>query len=127
MKRYLFLLAIPVFLVSCEHENKGDITFPTVIIYTPVEHQHFVTGDTIRITGLCRDNEELDEVPVHITDEDTHQEFFHNHYGLIHSNTFTVDTYYVVTTTAHTKYSIVVEAVDMSGHTVEKEVEVDIN
>jgi hypothetical protein len=127
MKRILILLIISVFLFSCKHDVAGDIERPSITIFTPVENQHFVTGDTIRITGICRDNQELDEVPVHITDEDSHQEFFHNHYGLLHTASFSFDTYYVVTTTASTKYSIGVEAVDVAGHIVEKEVEVDIN
>lgn len=114
-------------LCSCKHEQSGDIVRPEVTILTPVHNQQFVTGDTIKITGVCRDDKELEEVPVHITDLDTRVEFFHNHYGLLHSNTFNVDTYHVVTTTSRTKYSVVIEAVDKAGNLVEKEVEVKIN
>lgn len=126
--KYIFLLpAVLLFLFSCKHEQQDDIVRPTVTITSPVNGQQFVTGDTIKITGICRDDNELDEVPVHITDLETRVEFFHNHYGLLHSNTYNVDTYCVVTTTARTKYSVVIEAADMSGNRVEKEVEVKIN
>jgi hypothetical protein len=127
VKRLLLLLVIPVFLFACKYDKPDDSTPPLVVINTPFLNQHFVTGDTIRITGLCTDNKELDEVPVHITDEATRQEFFHNHYGLIHSSTFNVNTFHVVTTTARTRYTVAIEAKDIDHNKAEKEVIITIN
>jgi hypothetical protein len=127
MKRFFLFLVIPVFLFACKYDKPDDSTPPQVIINTPVPNQHFVTGDTIRITGVCTDDKELDEVPVHITDEITHQEFFHNHYGLIHSSSFIVNTYHVVTATTRTRFTVAIEAADIGRNRVEKNVEVTIN
>lgn len=127
LRNLLLFWALFLSLFSCKHENAGDKVRPVITMANPIPAQHFNTGDALPIRGLVEDNQRLKEIPVRITDENTQVLFFSNRYGPLQSSTFNIDTSYVITTTATTRLSVVVEAEDQAGNKVQKEIVVNIN
>lgn len=123
----IFFVAGALFMVSCKNEAVVEKQKPTISITMPVANQHYVTGDTIHITGLVSHHIGLEEIPVHMTDMTSNSEFFHNHYSPAGATSFNFDAKYFVSNTTHTSFKVEVEAVDVEGTTAEKEFLIMVN
>ena len=125
MKRILFI----VFLFCAASCKKGEaVTIaPTITINTPISNQHFVTGDTIRISGTITSTIEMTEASVHMTDNATKDEFYHNHYIPSNPTNLPYDFKYKITSSSKTTFQVEVGAGDKNGGIATKEITISIN
>jgi len=122
----LFIITCIFFIVGCKKEAVIK-PVPAIVINTPTDNQHFVMGDTIRITGTITHTIELTEVAVHMTDLATKIEFFHNHFSGGNSLTYNFSSKYPVPDNTRASYQVEVEAADKDGNTAVKEITILIN
>jgi hypothetical protein len=122
----LFLVAGICFLFSC---SKKDVTPPTpnIVINTPSDNQHYVKGDTIRITGTVTHSAEILEVAVHMTNTSTNVEFFHNHFSAGNQMLYNFNSVYGIPDNVKATYKVEVEANDKDGNSSTKELTITIN
>ncbi len=115
-----------IVLLGCKKSTDAP-PLPTIVINTPTDNQHFVKGDTIRITGLVTHTITLDQVGVHMTDMATKIEFFHNHYATGSYNNYNFTSKFAVTDFTKSTYKVEVEAMDKDGNTNTKEITITTN
>lgn len=122
----LFLAAGICFLFSCS--KKGVVPpSPNVVINTPIENQHYVKGDTIRITGTVTHSADILEVAVHMTNTNTNVEFFHNHFSAGNLRLYNFNSVYGIADNVKSTYKVEVEANDLDGNTTIKEMTITVN
>ena len=122
----LFLLAAICFVLGCKKDIASKPK-PIIVINTPVNNQHFIIGDTIRITGTVTHTVDLTEVAVHMTDLNTKNEFFHNHFLAGNKLVYNFDSKYPIPDNTKTSFKVEVEATDKGGTAVTKELIITIN
>lgn len=120
------LLFFVVVAAACSKEKAGK-PLPVIAIATPSDNQHFVKGDTVRITGRVTHSVALVEVAVHITDLGTNNEFFHNHFGANNQLSYDYSSWYAVPDNSKASFKVEVEARDSSGTTSSKEIKITLN
>jgi hypothetical protein len=123
-----FIAGYLLTLVSCTYQ-KTSLAPPTanIIISTPFTNQHFVKGDTIRISGIVTHSIPLDAVAVHMTDLANDNEFFHNHFLVDNKLQYDFNATYVVPDNTKTSFKIQVEAQDTDFTESSKEMIITIN
>lgn len=124
MRRGLFLLVV---LAAACSKQKDTKPLPVISIATPSDNQHYVKGDTVRITGRVVHTVALVEVAVHITDLGTNNEFFHNHFGANNQMSYDYSSWYAVPDNSKASFKIEVEATDSSGSSTSKEIKITLN
>jgi hypothetical protein len=97
------------------------------MVNTPAENQHYVKGDTIRVTGTITCTTELIEVAVHMTDIPTNFEFFHNHFSGVNTTSYNFSSKYGIPDLIKTSYKIEIEGNDKDGNSTTKEIIVTVN
>jgi hypothetical protein len=122
----LFLFASIVFVLSCKRDTVQKPE-PAIVINTPTASQHFVMGDTIRITGTVTHTIELTEVAVHMTDLSNNSEFFHNHFSAGNKTFYYFDSKYGIPDNKKASYKVEVEATDKDGNSTTKELTISLN
>jgi hypothetical protein len=127
-----FLLFIPL-VFSCKNghiEDDNDnpsSSNPVVTLTSPLQHQDYQKDDTIYIYGTISDSENLHEVEVNVNDITNNAALFHMHLH-IHTQLYTVDTFFVVATTQSAlQYQVEVKGEDHYGNVGMKQVLVDVN
>lgn len=120
------LLLFVVVVLACSKEKAGK-PLPVIAIATPSDNQHYVIGDTVRITGRVTHSVALTEVAVHITDLGTNNEFFHNHFGANNQLQYDYSSWYAVPDNSKVSFKIEVEATDSSGSSSSKEIKITLN
>jgi hypothetical protein len=122
----LFLVAGICFLMSCS--KKGVVPpVPNIVVNTPSENQHYVKGDTIRITGTVTHSADILEVAVHMTNNTTNVEFFHNHFSAGNLRLYNFNSVYGIADNIKATYTVEVEANDIDGNTSTKEITISVN
>jgi hypothetical protein len=121
------LLACIYMLGSCKKEEKPEPPIPVITINTPAENQHFVKGDTIRITGTITCTTEITEVAVHMTNTNTNFEFFHNHFSGVNTMSYNFSAKYGIPDFAKATYKVEVQGNDKDGNLGTKEIIVTVN
>jgi Domain of unknown function (DUF4625) len=125
MKKFL-LFAVISFFISCKKENDAS-PLPVIEIYSPNNNQHFIKGETIHVSGTITHKIALTEVGVHMTDQTTKIEFFHNHFSAGNTKTFNYDANYVIPDNTKSTFKVEVEATDADGNSITKEITVTTN
>jgi hypothetical protein len=127
MKKW-FIAAFILTLVSCTYQKTSLAPpAPSITINTPFTNQHFVKGDTIRITGTVTHSIPLDAVAVHMTNLNDNNEFFHNHFLVDNKLVYDFNATYVVPDNTKTSFKIQVEAQDTDFTESSKEMIITIN
>ncbi|MFN8251889.1 MAG: DUF4625 domain-containing protein [Ferruginibacter sp.] len=126
MKRLLLLAGIYC-LAGCKKNETAAASKPQVIINTPSASQHFVKGDTIRITGTVTHTAAILEVAVHMTSLSTGNEFFHNHFSAGNLLQYNFSSVYGIPDLNKATYKVEVEATDKDGNTGTKELAITVN
>ena len=124
MNRILIIASI-FFVLGCKKETAKPV--PDIVINTPTNSQHFVMGDTIRITGTVTHSIALTEVAVHMTDLSTKNEFFHNHFSGGNQLVFNYSSKYGIPDNTKSSFKVEVEATDKDGNSATKEITILIN
>ena len=122
----LFLFTVTVFELSCKRDTVQK-PVPAIVIDTPTAIQHFVMGDTIRITGNVTHIIELTEIAVHMTDLSNNSEFFHNHFSAGNKTFYSFDSKYGIPDNKKVNYKVEVEAIDKDGNSATKEITISLN
>jgi hypothetical protein len=125
MKKLLFFACI-LFVFGCKKEAASP-PLPDIVINTPSPNQHYVVGDTVRITGRVAHTIEMVELGVHITDLGTKSEFFHNHFSAGNKTYYEFNSTYGVDNNAKTLLKVAVEVTDKDGNTGTKELTITLN
>ena len=110
--------------------QKNDVPgkpVPVITVNTPSENQHFVKGDTIRVTGTITCTTELIEVAVHMTNVATNFEFFHNHFSGVNTTSYNFVSKYGIPDLIKASYKIEIEGNDKDGNSTTKEIMVTVN
>lgn len=123
----LFLIAGICFLSGCKKDTAAEAPKPQVTINTPTENQHFVKGDTIRITGTVTHSAPILEVAVHMTNIGTNSEFFHNHFSAGNGLQYNFSSVYGIADLIKATYKVEVEANDKDGNSTTKEITITVN
>jgi hypothetical protein len=123
----IYALACIVLLWSCKKNDVPEKPVPVITVNTPAENQHFVKGDTIRVTGTITCTTELIEVAVHMTNVGTNFEFFHNHFSGVNTKSYNFSSKYGVPDLTKATYKIEIEGNDKDGNTAMKEILVTVN
>lgn len=71
MKSLVPLLLVVLSLACSKNEKLKDNELPVVTITSPNNNQVFSAGETVHITGILSDNQQLAEVHVHISNNST--------------------------------------------------------
>lgn len=114
-------------LVAGCTKEKVTVPLPVISINTPANNQHFVKGETIHISGTITHSKVLTEVAVHMTDQGTKVEFFHNHFSGGNMLTFNYDSNYIVPDNTKSTYKVEIEATDLDGTIASREITVTTN
>lgn len=125
MKR-LFIIASILLVFGCKKESLVQQE-AAILINTPTTNQHFVTGDSIHITGTVTHNISLESVAVHMVNLSTNNEFFHYHFTALDKTTYNYNAAYKVIENIKTSFKVEVEATDKEGHIVMKDMLIAIN
>ena len=125
MNRILIIAGI-FFMVGCKTDPIVK-PVPVIEISTPTNNQHFVVGDTIRITGTVTHVMALTEVAVHMTDQTTKMEFFHNHFSAGNTTSYTFNAKYGIPNNVKSSFQLEVEATDKDGNVATKEMLIQVN
>ncbi len=125
MKKF-FLFAGIVCVLACKRETMQK-SEAAIVVDTPTARQHFVMGDTIRITGTVTHTIELTEVAVHMTDLSNNSEFFHNHFSAGNKTFYYFSSKYGIPDNAKASYKVEVEATDKDGNSSSKELTITLN
>lgn len=126
MKKIAIIACISL-AIGCKKNAAPETPLPDIVVNTPTENQHYVKGDTIRVTGIATYSTELTEVAVHMTNMTTNFEFFHNHFSNVNTKSYNFESKYGVPDLTKTTYKIEVEANDKDGNLATKEITVTIN
>ena len=113
-------------MVGCKTDPVVKPT-PVIEISTPTNNQHFVVGDTIRITGTVTHVMVITEVAVHMTDQTTKMEFFHNHFSAGNNTSYTFNAKYGIPNNVKSSFQLEVEATDKDGNVATKELLIQVN
>lgn len=127
MKKWLLISAVVSFCSCAYDKSMPSIPLPSIFVNTPSESQHFVNGDTIRITGTVTHTAPLNAVAVHLTDHTTNNEFFHNHFLADNKLVYNFSSEYIVPNNIHTSFKVEVEAEDIDGNESSKDMIITIN
>lgn len=122
----ILTIACLLFILSCKKEEAVK-PVPVIIINTPTNNQHFVIGDTIRISGTITHNIELTEAAVHMTDISTKDEFYHSHLNPFNQLSLSHEFKYKIPNNTKSTFQVEIEATDKNGNTANKEVMITIN
>ncbi len=125
MKR-IMAIAVVCLVIACKKQPSA-VPEPLITFTSPTANQHFVKGDTIRITGTVTHDIELIEVAVHMTDKSTSAEFFHNHFSAGNKTYFEFNAVYGVVENIKTSFKVEVEVTDKNSHSGRKELDISIN
>lgn len=73
MNKLFFIIPLIITGFSCSKSNnrETDRVLPVVTISAPLNNQVFTAGQTVNITGTLSDNQQLAEVHVHISNNNT--------------------------------------------------------
>ena len=123
----VYILAGLALLWSCKKNDAPEKPVPVITVNTPGVNQHFVKGDTIRVTGTITCTTELIEVAVHMTDLNSGLEFFHNHFSGVNTMAYNFSSKYGIPDLIKTSYKIEIEGNDKDGNSTTKEVMVTVN
>jgi hypothetical protein len=126
MKRILLVACISLVL-GCKKNEVPEKPVPVITVNTPAENQHYVKGDTIRITGTITCTTELIEVAVHMTNVTTNFEFFHDHHSGVNTTSYNFSSKYGIPDLIKATYKIEIEGNDKDGNSTTKEVLVTVN
>lgn len=126
MKKIAIIACISL-AMGCKKNATPETPLPDIVVNTPTENQHYVKGDTIRVTGIVTYSAELTEVAVHMTNMTTNFEFFHNHFSNVNTKSYNFESKYGVPDLNKATYKIEVEANDKDGNLATKEITVTIN
>ena len=122
----ILIIALVFFMVSCK-KGEDASPMPVITINTPTSNQHFVVGDTIRISGTIAHSIEMTEAAVHMTDIATKDEFYHNHFSANNQLTLSYDFKYKIPSNIKSTFQVEVEATDKNGNTATKEIMITTN
>lgn len=123
----LMMLAVVCLAWGCKKDKAPETPLPVIVINTPTANQHYVKGDTIRVTGTITCTTELTEVAVHMTNMTTNFEFFHNHFSGVNATTYNFSSKFGITDATKTTYKVEVEGNDKDGNLGTEEVMITIN
>ena len=119
-------IAAACLVMACKKQPVA-VPAPVITFTSPAINQHFVKGDTIRITGTVTHDIEMLEVAVHMTDRSTSSEFFHNHFSAGNKTYFEFNAVYGITENTKTTFKVEAEVTDKNSHTGRKELAISIN
>ncbi len=122
----ILTIALLFFIIGCK-KGEDVSPVPVIIINTPTSNQHFVVGDTIRISGTIAHSIEMTEAAVHMTDIATKDEFYHNHFSANNQLSLSYDFKYKIPTNTKSSFQVEVEAKDKNGTTTTKEIMITVN
>ena len=122
----IIVVAAACFVLACK-KQASVIKEPLITFTSPAANQHYVKGDTIRITGSVTHEVALMEVAVHMTDKNTNAEFFHNHFSAGNKTYFEFNAVYAVVEATKTSFKVEVEVTDKDSHSSQKELDISIN
>ena len=122
----IMAIAAACLVLACK-KQPAALPEPVITFTSPSVNQHFVKGDTIRITGTVTHDIEMLEVAVHMTDKSTSNEFFHNHFSAGNKTYFEFSSVYGVSENTKTIFKVEVEVTDKNSHTGQKELDISIN
>jgi len=73
VNKLFFIIPLIITGFSCSKSNnrETDRVLPVVTISAPLNNQVFTAGQTVNITGTLSDNQQLAEVHVHISNNNT--------------------------------------------------------
>jgi len=97
----------------------GDKTNPEITITYPASNSTVIIGDTMHITGNVTDNNELEEVDVHVVNLTTKDTVRHDHHSMS-GKSFGIVTDYITTDPGN--YSVYIEAGDAAGNIADSEI-----
>ncbi|MGG9963045.1 DUF4625 domain-containing protein [Ferruginibacter sp. SUN106] len=126
MKKIVVLSGLCLVL-GCKKNETPERPVPVIVVNTPSENQHFVKGDTIRVTGNITCTTELIEVAVHMTNLTTNFEFFHNHFSGVNTTSYNFSSKYGIPDLVKASYKVEVEGNDKDGNSTTKEIIVTVN
>jgi Bacterial Ig domain len=127
MKKIMAIaIAVACLFLACK-KQPAAVPEPLITFTSPAANQHFVKGDTIHITGTVTHDIEILEVAVHMTDNSTSSEFFHNHFSAGNKTYFEFNSVYGITENTKTTFKVEVEVTDKNSHTGQKELAISIN
>ena len=127
-KKLIPVLACICLVLGCKKNDTAPAKpVPVIVVNTPSENQHYVKGDTIRVTGTITCTTELIEVAVHMTDMTTNFEFYHNHFSGVNTMSYNFVSKYGVPDLTKTSYKVEVEGNDKDGNSSTKEIIVTVN
>lgn len=128
MKLFLQLLPVSCLATACKKNAASpDPVKPKIVINAPVAGQHYVKGDTIRITGTVTHPPGVLEVAVHMTSTATGNEFFHNHFAAGNQSAYNFNSVYGIPDVTKATYQVEVEAGDINGNTSKSELTITVN
>ena len=125
MKQIMAIAAVCL-VMACKKQAPA-VPEPLISFISPAANQHFVKGDTIRISGNITHDIEMVEVGVHMTDKTSNAEFFHNHFSAGNKTYFEFNAVYEIIENTKTGFKVVVEVNDKNSHTGKKELDISIN
>ena len=125
MKQIMAIAAVCL-VMACK-KQAAAVPEPLITFTSPTANQHFIKGDTIRITGNVTHDIDLVEVAVHMTDKSTNAEFFHNHFSAGNKTYFEFNAVYGVVESIKTSFKVEVEVTDKNSHSGQKELYISIN
>ena len=120
------VIAAACLLMACK-KQPAAVPEPVINFASPAINQHFVKGDSIRISGTVTHDIEMLEVAIHMTDKSTSSEFFHNHFSAGNKTYFEFKAVYGITENAKTIFKVEVEVTDANSNTGQKELYISIN
>ena len=123
----IFIAMCVLFITGCKDEPITKPAPPVIVIITPVVDQHYITGDTIHITGTVTYAAPLSEVAVHMEDIAMSNEFFHNHFTAGNATTYDFNSTHIITSNAASEVEVEVAATAKDGSTATKEIKISIN
>ena len=127
MKKW-FLILLVVSFCSCSYDKTLLVKSASVILVnTPTGNQHFVMGDTIRITGIVTQTFPITEVAVHMTDISNNSEFYHNHFLTNNKLVYDFSSVFAIKDNKPAAFKVEIEAVDIDGNDSSKDLIITIN
>lgn len=119
-----FLLFCATILTSCNKDKES----PTVIISNPIEHTHFDGGETIDITAVFSDDQDLASYEFYIGDAGLapSTELVWGSTGTISGKGFTLNASTQLPTGLDDEYYIVCKVVDSEGKTTTESIEIHV-
>jgi hypothetical protein len=121
-----FLPLLLVLLAACSKRSGADKDYeaPVITLTTPVDNQHFISGQAISVTGTVSDNKYIKVIHVVITNFDTGQEYMHVH---ISPTTNSASFNQSLSAQAGINYQVEIIAEDPSANVSSKKVQISSN